>query len=76
MIMDIICIRSIEIATIRHLDVQTSINSLQTIDNDIHSHYQPPRDVKGFYNACVYSADGNSSPSSNHASTARPSAAR
>nr|DAZ20610.1 MAG TPA: hypothetical protein [Caudoviricetes sp.] len=35
-----------------------------------------PRDVKGFCNACVYSADGDSSPSSNHASTARPSAAR
>ncbi len=76
MIMNITCIKSIEIAAIRHLDVKTSINPLVTIDNDIHSHYQAPRDVKGFYNACVYSADGDSSPSSNHASTARPSAAR
>lgn len=47
MIMTIICMKSIEIAFISNLDVQTSIDSLQTIDNDIHSHYKSPSRCEG-----------------------------
>lgn len=76
MIMTIICILPGEID---NMDIWTSKRphtlfnpSIMTFIRIIKS----TRDVKGFCNACVYSADGDSSPSSNHASTARPSAAR
>lgn len=47
MIMNVICIKSKEIAAIRHLDAKTSINPLLTTDNDIHSHYQTPSRCEG-----------------------------
>lgn len=76
MIMTIICKRVVEIDL---LAIWTSIRPLIPLQLSIMTFIRiikAPRDVKGFCNACVYSADGDSSPSSNHASTARPSAAR
>ncbi len=76
MIMTIICIF---LGEIDHIDIWTSKRSRALFNPSIMTFIRiikAPRDVKGFCNACVYSADGDSSPSSNHASTARPSAAR
>ncbi len=76
MIMTIICTLPGEID---HIDIYTSKRPHIPFQSSIMTFIRiikAPRNVKGFCNACVYSADGDSSPSSNHASTARPSAAR
>lgn len=76
MIMTFICMLPEEIG---HIDTWTSKRPNTPFQTSIMTFIRiikAPRDVKGFCNACVYSADGDSSPSSNHASTARPSAAR